>query len=268
MQIVTLTTDWGYGDYYMGVVKGRLYSTIADVQVVDITHNIRKYDNLSAAFVVKNACFEFPEGTIHIIDVNSYEETKDDDKRERNFVAIKHKGQYYICTDDGLPSIVFGNDEVEIVRISLFNETNYYTFAALDLFAKVAKHISEAGTIEHLGVKQEGFVNQLILPKPLIYEDRIIVTVIHVDSYGNAFLNITDKEFKAARGRKNFFIQIDKVCNVTKLSQSYADLDKKLDNAVLTISSSGYLELALKGESISRLRNIQVGDTFVIEIRN
>ncbi len=78
MQIVTLTTDWGYGDYYMGVVKGRLYSTIADVQVVDITHNIRKYDNLSAAFVVKNACFEFPEGTIHIIDVNSYEETKDD----------------------------------------------------------------------------------------------------------------------------------------------------------------------------------------------
>ena len=90
MQIVTLTTDWGYGDYYMGVVKGRLYSTIADVQVVDITHNIRKYDNLSAAFVVKNACFEFPEGTIHIIDVNSYEETKDDDKRERNFVAIKH----------------------------------------------------------------------------------------------------------------------------------------------------------------------------------
>ncbi len=55
MQIVTLTTDWGYGDYYMGVVKGRLYSTIADVQVVDITHNIRKYDNLSAAFVVKNA---------------------------------------------------------------------------------------------------------------------------------------------------------------------------------------------------------------------
>ena len=93
MQIVTLTTDWGYGDYYMGVVKGRLYSTIADVQVVDITHNIRKYDNLSAAFVVKNACFEFPEGTIHIIDVNSYEETKDEDKRERNFVAITHKGK-------------------------------------------------------------------------------------------------------------------------------------------------------------------------------
>ena len=94
MQIVTLTTDWGYSDYYIGVVKGRLYSTIEDVNVVDITHNIRKYDLLAAAFVVKNACLEYPEGTIHIIDVDSYETVKKEgEDRDRSFIAVKYRGQ-------------------------------------------------------------------------------------------------------------------------------------------------------------------------------
>ena len=101
MQIITLTTDWGLSDYYVGVVKGRLYSMIHDVLVVDITHSICDYDIVKTAFIVKNACCEFPEGSIHIIDVNSYEQGETNYSKARPYLAVKHNNQFYICTDDG-----------------------------------------------------------------------------------------------------------------------------------------------------------------------
>lgn len=269
MQIVTLTTDWGYIDHYIGVVKGRLYSTIADVNVVDITHNIKKYDLLSAAFVVRNACMEFPEGTIHIIDVNSYEEgRKEDETKSKFFIAIKHKGQYYICTDNGLPSMVFGNDEVEIVQINLYNESNYYTFEALDLFAKVAKNIAEAGKIDFLGISKDGFENKIPRNYPIISHDRIKTEVIYIDDYGNAFLNITANEFAKALAGRGFCIMIDKRKKITKLSQAYADNDGCVDDVLLTISSTDYLQLAVREGSISELRGLHVGSSILIEITN
>lgn len=269
MQIVTLTTDWGCVDHYIGVVKGRLYATIADVNVVDITHNIKKYDLLSAAFVVKNACGEFPEGTIHIIDVNSYEESsRGAETKSKFFIAVKHKGQYYICTDNGLPSVVFGNDEVEIVQISLYNESNYYTFEALDLFAKVAKHIAEAKRIDSLGIKKECFENKITRSYPIVSHDRIKTEVIYIDDYGNAFLNITIKEFAKALAGRSFCITIDKRRKITKLSQSYADNDGCVDDVLLTVSSTDYLQLAIREGSISELRSLRVGNSVLIEITN
>ncbi len=266
MQIITLTTDWGYSDHYVGVVKGRLYSTISDVNVVDISHNIPKYDLLSAAFVVKNACFEFPEGTIHIIDVNSYETTINErEKREKNFVAISYKGHYFICTDDGLPSIVCGDDDLEVVQITSYNESNYYTFTALDLFAKVAKNIAESGKIDFLGVRQEGLLNKITKSYPIIQHDRITAEVIYIDDYGNAFLNITDSEFQSALNGRKFCITIDSQKKITSLSQSYADNIKR-DDVLLTISSTKYLQLSIREGSIKKLRSLEVGKSIVIDI--
>ena len=159
MQIVTLTTDWGLSDYYIGIVKGRLYSLLNDVLVVDITHNIEDYNLLKTAFIVKNACSQYPEGTIHLIDVNSYEEGEANGSKPKPYVVVKHKNQYYICTDNGLPSMIFGNDEVEITDINLYNETDYYTFAALDLFPKVVKMIAENHSIDYIGNKMKSFYN-------------------------------------------------------------------------------------------------------------
>ncbi len=259
MQIITLTTDWGYRDHYIGVVKGRLYSTIADVNVVDITHNVRKFDLLSAAFIVKNSCFEFPEGTIHIIDVNSYEAAG------KSFIAIKHRGQYYICTDNGLPSAVFGDEDVEIVQLDGYKESNYYTFATLDFFAKIAKNITEAHRIDFLGVSKENFETQVAQSRPIITTDKIKTEVMYVDDYGNAFLNIKADEFARVLNGRGFAIVIDKKRKITKLSQSYAD-NEGLDDVLLTVSSTDYLQLAIREGSIRNLRSIDVGDRVIIDI--
>lgn len=260
MQIVTLTTDWGLSDYYVGIVKGRLYSLINDVIVVDITHDIENYNLLKTAFIVKNACCQYPEGTIHIIDVNSFEQGETSSTKARSYVVVKHKNQYYICTDNGLPSLVFGNDSVEIVEIALFNETDYYTFAGLDLFPKVVKMIAESKTIENIGNKMETFFN--VVPQKFFISQNnnsiLITQVIYVDKYGNVFLNIKDREFHKIRNNRNFRIMVG-ARPVETISLSYADVE--IGDPLLTISSAGYLQLALREGNFSSLLGVRMDDS-------
>lgn len=263
MQIITLTTDWGLSDYYVGVVKGRLYSLLDDIIVVDITHDIENYNLLKTAFIVKNACLKYPEGTIHIIDVNSFEQGETSNLKPRSYIVVKHKNQYYICTDNGLPSMVFGNDPVEITDIALFNETDYYTFASLDLFPKVVKMIVESKNIANIGNRMETFSN-LVPQKYFITQSNnseVIVQVIYVDKYGNVFLNIKDNEFNKIRNNRRFRVMVG-VKPVETISLSYADVD--VGDPLLTISSSGYLQLALREGNFSSLLGVRIDDSIKI----
>ena len=76
MKIVTLTTDWGNDGFYAASVKGKLLSLMPDVQVVDISHNVKKFDVLDAYFKLKNSFHYFPKGSVHIVGVNSIESSK------------------------------------------------------------------------------------------------------------------------------------------------------------------------------------------------
>lgn len=260
MQIITLTTDWGLSDQFLGQVKGLLYSTINDVIVVDISHKLHKYDVNSSAFVVKNSCLNFPEGTIHIIDVNSYED------KNTSFIVVKAKGQYYICTDNGLPSLVFNGLEREITTINLYSESNYYTFAVLDLFCKVAKYISEAKTLEGLGDKMEDFKKKSIYSCPAIIDDKICCTIIHVDDYGNVYLNITEDEFDNILKGRPFEIDVKAVTTIRCKSQSYQDV-RGIGDPLLTVSATNNLQLALREANFSHLLGYRINDSVTIRIK-
>ena len=150
--IVTLTTDWGYSDFFAGAVKGRLYTDIPNVRVVDITHGIDPFSLRKAIFVVKNGCLSFPPGTIHIIDVCSSQ------TKEHPFVVVSYAQQYYICTDNGLPHAVFEDQYDKAVVIDGIRwDSDFYTFAARDLFCKVAAMIAADTPIEQLGLPVESF---------------------------------------------------------------------------------------------------------------
>lgn len=263
MQIVTLTTDWGLSDYYVGVVKGRLHSMIDDLTIVDITHEIDDYNLLKTSFIVKNACFQYPEGTIHIIDVNSYEQAATETSKTKSYIVVKHKEQYYICTDNGLPSAIFEDDEVEITDINLYNETDYYTFSALDLFPKVVKMIANNHSIDNIGNRLDSFFNKITKKQYIEYpnSNSILLHVIYVDKYGNVFLNIKDYEFKQVRNNRSFSIKIAKF-TIDSISLSYADV--RIGEPLLTISSSGYLQLALREANYSKLLGTTVGDPIQI----
>lgn len=261
MQIITLTTDWGNKDYYIGLIKSQLYKNIAQVNVVDISHDIKKYDTLSAAFVVKNACLNFPKGTIHIIDVNTFE------SKQSSFLVVKAKEQYFICTDNGLPSLVFENIDVEIYDTSfILSDSNYYTFAVWDNFCKVAKLISENNSLDLLGLKQSEFTVKKTSSQPFFDRDIISCTVIYIDDYGNAYLNITNEEFDTIISERKFEIVLNNRYKITKISQSYQDVASRGD-ALLTVSVTGKMELALREGNFAKLLGYKVGSTVEIFIK-
>ena len=94
MQLVTLTTDFGTQDYYVGALKGALVSRAPEFRLVDISHDIKAFDIVQGAFVVANTWREFPENTIHFIGVNCMYQ------REYRFVVSRHEGHYFIAPDN------------------------------------------------------------------------------------------------------------------------------------------------------------------------
>ena len=251
--IVTLTTDWGYTDYYIGRVKGKLYSYIPGVQVVDITHGIPPYQITRATYVVKHGCLGFPPGTIHIIDVCSSQSP------EQPFIVVEHNGQYFICTDNGLPASVFGTDNVKAVVIdNVSQETNSYTFAACDLFCKVAAMLAHGAALTDIGFAADTLVRITPL-SPDFTQNPIEVQVVYVDGYGNCNLNITYDEFvEAAKGR-DFEVMVREAV-VTKLYRSYIDADRRSRpraSLILTVSSLGCLQLAINNGNAAQMFNLQ-----------
>ncbi|HHT03492.1 MAG TPA: SAM-dependent chlorinase/fluorinase [Bacteroidales bacterium] len=260
MQLVTLTTDWGRSDHYVGAVKAKLYSTINDCQVIDISHDIKKFDLMEGAFIVRNACLNFPKNTIHIIDVDCSESKK----KKHQHAVIKYNDQFFICTDNGMPSIIFeGLSPIKVIGITeSYQESSYYTFSAFDLFCKVAALISYETNIEELGYEITELVKKNVLT-PIIYPDSILCTVFHVDGYGNVFLNITIGEFMKWKENKKFVIEVESN-KIVSISHSYDDV--KVNDPLLTISSSGYLELAINRSNASELLGLKVGTPLAITI--
>lgn len=255
--LITLTSDWGLHDHYLGAVKGKLYSLIPNANIVDISHNIRPQDIIQGAFIVKNACFRFPPKTIHIIDVDCVE-----NKKESN-VVIEYDRQYFIVTDNGLPSEVFKDKEIKIHTIETPQDSGFFTFTALDLFVKVAAMIAGGEPMQNIGHP----LTRLYEKRFHLYEasgKAIHCMVEYVDHYGNLFLNISAEDFNRIKGNKSYQIHIANEIVINRMDLSYQDVPQFCP--LLTISSSGCLQLALRGGNASQMFRLNVLDSVVINL--
>ena len=119
MGVITICSDWNGRDYYLGALKGRLLSLCEGAQIVDMSHNIESYNIQQAAFIVKNAYHYYPEGSIHIITVNS--ETSSD----QPYVVVYNNGHYFIGTDNGMFNLIFRDQPDEIIHLKVGNKDNH-----------------------------------------------------------------------------------------------------------------------------------------------
>lgn len=256
--LVTLTTDWGSKDFFAGMVKGRLYSMIDGVQVVDITHNIEPFHQGNAAFVVKNGCLDFPPGTIHIVDVNTTED------KDTSFVVVCYHEQFFICTDNGLPYAVFGDQFDKVVQLNVYQDSNFFTFGAYNLFCRVAQLIAGGTPVEELGVRVDTLKPSTPL-KFILRPDSLLCYVQYVDNYGNAYLNITYDHFMEILDGRSFTLMC-KGNRITSVSDSYLDSVAQPSRpyhtqAVLTVSATGYLQIALQKASAQQLIGLTTMDS-------
>ena len=265
MSIITLLTDFGTEDAYVGVMKGAILSINPSAVVVDICHYIDPQDVIEAAYLIKSSYRYFPKGTIHIIVVDPGV------GGPRSIVAVELSGHTFLAPDNGVLTLLMDEGEMDtIVRVEntrYFLDSISLTFHGRDIFAPVGAHISKGVPIEklgpHLGMQE---LIRLSIPKPYISDkDELIGTIISIDRFGNCISNINENclnKFVKNGSEKRLEIKIGKTV-IKRLSHTYTDVEPKRPLAI--IGSFGYLEIALNCDNAGRQLNVEKGDTITLK---
>lgn len=253
---VTLTTDWGERGFFAGMVKGALAGLVEGVQVVDISHRLEAYNTMSSSFVVRHACLGFPHGTVHMVDVDS----------RAPFVALRARGQYFLCSDNGMPSLVFGDEVEECVEIAT-QPGGIYNFAAYNLFVPVAARLLQGASLRDIGTPHPQLLPRT-WPDYLQQGEYYRVYVHYIDDYGNAYLGMTYQQFEALRQGRRFVLQV-KEMTVSEVSAAYQRGTDANDLSLrLTVSATGHLELALQRRSLAQLTGLKVNESVLLRFRD
>jgi S-adenosylmethionine hydrolase len=254
MGIITLISDWGYKDYFTAAVKGVIYKSLPEAHVVDITHNIEPFNVDEAAYVLRNAYPNFPDGTVHLIALNTEESIN-----HPHSVAF-FKNQYFIGTDNGIFSLIFDGKPDKMVELDIHIESTHITFSTRDRFVKAAVHLIKGGKIEDLGETREKMTDKMHF-EPGIDQDFIRGMIIHVDPYENLVTNIPRKLFEETVKNKKFTISF-RSDNVSKISDSYGDV--RPGELVALFSSNDMLEIAINKGKASSLLGLKTKDAILI----
>jgi hypothetical protein len=254
MPIITLLSDWGLTDHYVASVKGTILSRMPEAVIVDISHNIRLFDIKHASFVMRNAWRSFPEGTIHIIGVDSIESDT------HPHIIVKSEGHYFIGADTGLISIILDEEPEKIISVSVNQDSGYFTFPARDRFVKVATMIAKGTPMEELGEPLTS-LNPKILLQPHFDGTTITGKVMHIDHYENVFVNITDRYVRDSFGKNPYHI----VCRKDSYPLVKAYGDVREGNPCALYASNGFLQIAVnRGRAASLLGIAMDMDVLVV----
>ena len=190
MPIITLLTDFGTEDEYVGVMKGTILSIHPQAVIVDLTHHVSPQQVLQAAHILEASYRYFPEGTIHVIVVDPGVGT------DRRIIVLKNEKHVFLAPDNGVLSLILDAGSVEFAAVveadDFFLKPVSRTFHGRDIFAPLAAHLSKGLPLSRLGSETSpDQLNRLEIAKPYVAEDReIIGSIVGVDHFGNLITDI------------------------------------------------------------------------------
>ena len=253
MNIVTLTTDFGTQDFYVGALKGALLSHARDLHLVDISHHIPPFDIVQGAYVAKHAWHEYPEGTIHLFAVNCVYNLG------YRFVAARRQGHYFLAPDNGLLSLLF--DDLLPADLRQLPAPPVGHFLVKNIFAEAVAHLASGKPFEELGEYPAPLLQRISI-QPVIMPSRIRGTVIHVDNFDNVVVNIRHEIFEKSANGRAFSLFFRRNDPITKLSDNYCDVP--VGEPLCLFNSTGYLEIAINLGRAATLLGLKVED--VVEV--
>ena len=258
MSIITITSDFGLKDPYLAVLKGQIFNQLPDINIIDISNDIDKFNIPQAAYIVKNTFENFPKNTVHLISIGVPDSDMD-------FLIIKHKEQYFIGLDNGMFSLIFENQPIIAYRLNLSAPPELSSFPEKSLLVAAAAHLSRGGVPEVIAEPIQG-LRSMISYAPVIQDNIIRTSVVHIDSYGNLITNLTKDVFnKNIKGRSITINFRSTKEQVNTISRSYSDVDP--GETVALFNSAGHLEIAFLLGNASGLLGIRINDTISIQFR-
>ena len=252
MALITITSDLGTRDFYLAALKGAIITNSGFVNFVDVTHNIKAFDIKEAAFTVKNSFRYFPKGTIHIVHVNST------DGKEKLLLAVVD-GHYFISFDNGFLSLAFERMPHETYEINaelLENSSLMYEDAIGKVVNLLIKEF-QPSDFGHLTTETISFR----LLQPITTSGSIRGTVINIDNFGNAVVNITKAMFEQFIGDRRFSILVA-VGTVKEISKKYSDVDE--GDMLCLFNASGYLEVAINKGKADHLLGLRLDSPVMV----
>jgi hypothetical protein len=280
MSIITLTTDYGLKDHFVGALKGKILSENSEAKIVDISHNIDPFNTVEASYIIGAAYMSFPKGTVHLIGVDA------ELNKENQHIAMQWNDHFFICADNGILSML--SQKVVPQKIVAINIHDRLSEDAtdLDVFVTVASHLSKGGSLSVIG-KEITAIKQVTELQPVVAADKNSIKgyVIYIDNFGNVVTNITKKLFmEVAKGRpyeipllqkrnqkksspiKNIWAKYSDIANAGKYLIKNYEGDK-----LAIFNEAGFLEIAifrsnpLNVGSASSLMGLYYRDSITIE---
>jgi S-adenosylmethionine hydrolase len=259
MSIISLITDFGLKDNFVGVIKAVILGVNPDSQIVDICHEIKPQDILEAAFLLRGSYRYFPRDSLHVVVVDPGVGSR------RRKILVKTKNYYFMAPDNGVLSLAL-KEELPLKIIEITNEKYFLkpasnTFHARDIFAPVAGFVSKGIHINQFGRATKS-LKELEIPEVKIKSDSLSGEIIYIDRFGNLVSNIGKKQLDNFIKNKKFRILIGKK-SIERLSRAYSDVAPLQPLALM--DSFGYLEIALNLGSAKDYFGIDKGDEITIK---
>ena len=255
MSIITLTTDYGLKDHFVGALKGKILSEYPEASLVDISHDIDPFNTFEASYIIGAAYSSFPKGTVHLIGVDM------EFNKENQHIVIQWNNHYFIAADNGILSML--TQKIVPQKIVAINIHDRLPSDAtdLDVFVKVACHIAKGGLLNVIG-KELKKTKQVTDLQSVIADDGNSIKgyVIYIDHFGNVVTNISKKQFlEVAKGRSYEIVLRTK--NIKTILPNYSAIAssekypiKNYEGEKLAIfNTAGFLEIAVFRSNPSKL---------------
>ncbi|HEY3974787.1 MAG TPA: SAM-dependent chlorinase/fluorinase [Candidatus Sulfotelmatobacter sp.] len=247
--IITLTTDFGTNDHFVGAMKGVIVDIAPDVQIVDITHAVQAFDVLDGALAISQAYSYFPTGTIHMVVVDPGVGTA------RRPILASSDGHHFVAPDNGVLSMVYAREER--IRVRHITSDHYFrvpvsnTFHARDIFAPVAGWLAKQVDSDKFGDEIEDYV-RFAAPKPKATgENRMRAVVLKVDRFGNLITNVKPEDVPTLFAAEAKFKIVVGSKEITDIRQTFAE--GAPGQVFGIIGSMGYLEIVANRGAAAQL---------------
>ncbi len=256
MSIITLTTDFGHKDYFVAVTKAALIQEAPEATIVDVSHQISPFNHTETAYILQNAYQSFPKGSIHIIGVDS------ELSPENKHIVMLFDGHYFIGANNGIFALIIAELKYEkLVEVNIHNSL-LTTFPVLDVFVKIAGHLSRKGSMDIIG-KPLAQLKEMVGIKPVLNDTRtqLIGSVIYIDNFGNVVTNIKKTKFLEIQKTRPFTISAQSV-KFNRIYDSFAAAinfampkgQREEDGKKIALwNAAGHLELAIYKSNPSKV---------------
>lgn len=239
--ILTLTTDFGASDHYVGAMKGVILGICPRAQIVDICHQVAPYAIAEGAYVIAQAYECFPKRTVHVVVVNPGVGTA------RRPILVEAAGQFFIGPDNGVLSMVYSRQKHRVRLIAnqaYFRQPVSSTFHGRDIFAPVAAHLAAGAAPARIGKLIQDYLQPDFLNPQRTGERMWTGRILKIDRFGNIVTNfhirdLPDVDFVTIGRRK-----------ISTLARTYAE--GRPGELILIVGSAGYLEVSVNQASAAQ----------------